>query len=216
MLHLGRSSRRVVRVGLVTSCVRCFTHCRACVCVWYSTVSCHVADNSACSCQRTDDATLLLRERVNLLDLHTHTHTHTRTHTRTLSFSLYSRTFSQTFSVPCRGHCLTIYFSFTRRWFFLGTGAFLDVFYELQVKYTGDVKKSKKVLKDMIKISVKLGLLYRHNQFSEAELGALGPLWECGRVGGCGSRHRVHSRPHGRSYLTVLRDRSTKAGWCLA
>eukprot|EP00037_Helgoeca_nana_P016388 m.154297 g.154297 ORF g.154297 m.154297 type:complete len:200 (-) comp23499_c1_seq1:45-644(-) len=50
------------------------------------------------------------------------------------------------------------------------SGAFLDVFYELQVKYTGDVKKSKKVLKDMIKISVKLGLLYRHNQFSEAEL----------------------------------------------
>lgn len=51
------------------------------------------------------------------------------------------------------------------------SGAFLDVFYELVLKYTGDVKKSKKILKDMIKISVKIGLLYRHNQFSEAELG---------------------------------------------
>lgn len=45
------------------------------------------------------------------------------------------------------------------------------MFYELVLKYTDDVKKSKKILKDMIKISVKIGLLYRHNQFSEAELG---------------------------------------------
>lgn len=51
------------------------------------------------------------------------------------------------------------------------TGAFLDVFYEVVLKYTGDAKRAKKVLKDMIKISVKIGLLYRHNQFSEAELG---------------------------------------------
>mmetsp|Transcript_3199 Transcript_3199/g.7786 ORF Transcript_3199/g.7786 Transcript_3199/m.7786 type:complete len:203 (-) Transcript_3199:284-892(-) len=50
------------------------------------------------------------------------------------------------------------------------SGAFLDVFYELVLKYTGDVKKSKKVLKDTIKIAVKVGLLYRHNQYSAAEL----------------------------------------------
>lgn len=52
-------------------------------------------------------------------------------------------------------------------------GAFLDVFYELQLKHTGDEKRSKKILKDMIKVAVKVGLLYRHNQFSEPELGTL-------------------------------------------
>lgn len=50
------------------------------------------------------------------------------------------------------------------------TGAFLDVFYELNLKYTEDVKRSKKILKDMIKLAVKVGLLYRHNQFSDDEL----------------------------------------------
>lgn len=41
-------------------------------------------------------------------------------------------------------------------------GALLDVLYELSLKVSGDVKVAKKLLKDVVKIAVKLGLLYRY------------------------------------------------------
>lgn len=50
------------------------------------------------------------------------------------------------------------------------TSELLDVIYEIARKDLGDEKLAKKILKDLIKIVVKLGLLYRHNQFSPAEL----------------------------------------------
>eukprot|EP00054_Salpingoeca_dolichothecata_P018005 m.109581 g.109581 ORF g.109581 m.109581 type:complete len:197 (-) comp22690_c0_seq1:100-690(-) len=51
------------------------------------------------------------------------------------------------------------------------SGELLDNFYDLAQRYTDDTKRAKKLIKDLIKIAVKVGLLYRHNQFDEKELG---------------------------------------------
>lgn len=51
------------------------------------------------------------------------------------------------------------------------SGEILDSLHEIALKYSGDVKVAKKQLKDLIKIAVKLGLLYRHGQFNDEELG---------------------------------------------
>eukprot|EP00039_Didymoeca_costata_P018843 m.335217 g.335217 ORF g.335217 m.335217 type:complete len:196 (-) comp17538_c0_seq1:88-675(-) len=50
------------------------------------------------------------------------------------------------------------------------SGALLDTLHALALKYSGDIKVAKKMIKDLVKISVKLGLLYKHNQFSKSEL----------------------------------------------
>ena len=50
-------------------------------------------------------------------------------------------------------------------------GELLDALNDIALKYSGETKVAKKQMKDLIKIAVKLGLLYRHNQFNDAELG---------------------------------------------
>eukprot|EP00042_Codosiga_hollandica_P036394 m.277884 g.277884 ORF g.277884 m.277884 type:complete len:206 (+) comp54881_c1_seq4:211-828(+) len=50
------------------------------------------------------------------------------------------------------------------------SGELLDQLELIAVKYSGDSKVAKKVMKDLIKVVVKLGLLYRHSQFSPDEL----------------------------------------------
>eukprot|EP01147_Barroeca_monosierra_P006086 gene6086-7372_t len=53
------------------------------------------------------------------------------------------------------------------------TSDLLDLLYDFAVTDTGDDKVAKKVLKDTIKIMVKIGLLISKSQFSEKELGLL-------------------------------------------
>eukprot|EP00056_Hartaetosiga_gracilis_P009946 m.144833 g.144833 ORF g.144833 m.144833 type:complete len:194 (+) comp13227_c0_seq14:5305-5886(+) len=50
------------------------------------------------------------------------------------------------------------------------TGELLDHLYELAVVELKDVKGAKKLLKDLVKIVVKLGILYSKSQFNEKEL----------------------------------------------
>lgn len=56
------------------------------------------------------------------------------------------------------------------KWDLFLAGELLDHVYDLAVLDLQNVKVAKKLLKDLIKMIVKLGLLYRHNQFNEAEL----------------------------------------------
>ena len=49
-------------------------------------------------------------------------------------------------------------------------GRLLDVLHIILVQETGDTKKAEKVVKNMIKVTVKIGLLYKNNQFSAEEL----------------------------------------------
>ena len=49
-------------------------------------------------------------------------------------------------------------------------GKLLDLLYEILKADMGDSKKANKVIKNMIKITVKIGLLYKNNQFNTAEL----------------------------------------------
>lgn len=47
----------------------------------------------------------------------------------------------------------------------------MDELYRVSKEYTGNRSEAQKVIKDMIKIAVKIGVLYRHNCFSPEELG---------------------------------------------
>eukprot|EP00043_Microstomoeca_roanoka_P016972 m.175982 g.175982 ORF g.175982 m.175982 type:complete len:198 (-) comp16552_c14_seq1:399-992(-) len=53
------------------------------------------------------------------------------------------------------------------------TGELLDHLYEFAVRESGDDKVAKKVIKDLIKILVKLGLLFNKSQFNSKELALL-------------------------------------------
>ncbi|XP_059474766.1 tumor necrosis factor alpha-induced protein 8-like protein isoform X2 [Neocloeon triangulifer] len=50
------------------------------------------------------------------------------------------------------------------------TGSLLDDVYKLAKSYTSDKKESEKLVKNIIKIVIKLGLLYRNEQLSADEL----------------------------------------------
>ncbi|XP_006823976.1 tumor necrosis factor, alpha-induced protein 8-like protein 2 B [Saccoglossus kowalevskii] len=50
------------------------------------------------------------------------------------------------------------------------TGELLDYLYKLTKEYTGSKKESEKLMKDIIKIVVKIGILYRNDQFNKDEL----------------------------------------------
>ncbi|KPP74614.1 tumor necrosis factor alpha-induced protein 8-like protein 2-like, partial [Scleropages formosus] len=47
----------------------------------------------------------------------------------------------------------------------------LDELYRVSKEHTGNRSKAQKVVKDLIKIAVKIGVLFRHNQFSAEEMG---------------------------------------------
>ncbi|XP_048452780.1 tumor necrosis factor, alpha-induced protein 8-like protein 2 B [Rhincodon typus] len=47
----------------------------------------------------------------------------------------------------------------------------LDELYHVSKEFTGNRAKSQKVLKDLVKVAVKIAVLYRHQQFSDHELG---------------------------------------------
>uniref|UniRef100_UPI00398EFAF1 tumor necrosis factor alpha-induced protein 8-like protein 3 isoform X1 n=2 Tax=Pristiophorus japonicus TaxID=55135 RepID=UPI00398EFAF1 len=46
----------------------------------------------------------------------------------------------------------------------------LDELYKVTREYTNDKKEAHKVLKDLIKIALKIGILYRNNQFNQDEV----------------------------------------------
>ncbi|XP_028837514.1 tumor necrosis factor, alpha-induced protein 8-like protein 2 B [Denticeps clupeoides] len=46
----------------------------------------------------------------------------------------------------------------------------LDELYRVSKEYSGNRTEAQKVIKDMIKIAVKVGVLFRHNRFSDEEL----------------------------------------------
>eukprot|EP00061_Rhincodon_typus_P014963 g42368.t1 len=46
----------------------------------------------------------------------------------------------------------------------------LDELYKVTRDYTSDKKEAHKVLKDLIKIALKIGILYRNNQFNQDEV----------------------------------------------
>ncbi|CAB3375319.1 Hypothetical predicted protein [Cloeon dipterum] len=50
------------------------------------------------------------------------------------------------------------------------TGSLLDNVYKLAKSYSNDKKESEKLVKNIIKIVIKLGVLYRNDQFSKEEL----------------------------------------------
>ncbi|XP_062321477.1 tumor necrosis factor, alpha-induced protein 8-like protein 2 B [Osmerus eperlanus] len=47
----------------------------------------------------------------------------------------------------------------------------MDELYRVSKEYTGNRTEAQKVIKDMIKIAVKIGVLFRHNRFNAGELG---------------------------------------------
>ncbi|XP_067878740.1 tumor necrosis factor, alpha-induced protein 8-like protein 2 B [Heterodontus francisci] len=47
----------------------------------------------------------------------------------------------------------------------------LDELYRVSKEFTGNKVESQKVLKNLVKVAVKIAVLYRHRQFNEAELG---------------------------------------------
>uniref|UniRef100_A0AAQ4Q0V7 Tumor necrosis factor, alpha-induced protein 8-like 2b n=1 Tax=Gasterosteus aculeatus aculeatus TaxID=481459 RepID=A0AAQ4Q0V7_GASAC len=51
------------------------------------------------------------------------------------------------------------------------TSEILDELYRVSKEYSGNKSEAQKVIKDLIKIAVKIGLLFRNNRFSTAELG---------------------------------------------
>ena len=53
------------------------------------------------------------------------------------------------------------------------TSKLLDMLHEILLKELGDSKKSDKVIKNLIKVTVKIGILYKNNQFNDEEI-ALG------------------------------------------
>ncbi|NP_956668.1 tumor necrosis factor, alpha-induced protein 8-like protein 2 B [Danio rerio] len=46
----------------------------------------------------------------------------------------------------------------------------LDELYRVSKEYTGNRSEAQKVVKDLIKVVVKIGVLFRHNRFNEEEL----------------------------------------------
>ena len=50
------------------------------------------------------------------------------------------------------------------------TSSILDNLYRLVKSYTGNKKEAEKVVKNMIKVAIKLGVLYRNGQFNQEEL----------------------------------------------
>ncbi|KAG8231319.1 hypothetical protein J437_LFUL011144 [Ladona fulva] len=50
------------------------------------------------------------------------------------------------------------------------TGSLLDNVYRLMKAYTGNKKEAEKIVKNVIKTVIKLGVLYRNGQFSQEEL----------------------------------------------
>ncbi|XP_071449981.1 tumor necrosis factor alpha-induced protein 8-like protein isoform X1 [Hetaerina americana] len=50
------------------------------------------------------------------------------------------------------------------------TGSLLDNVYRLAKAYTGNKKEAEKLVKNVIKTVIKLGVLYRNNQFSQEEI----------------------------------------------
>ncbi|XP_048848532.1 tumor necrosis factor alpha-induced protein 8-like protein 2 [Brienomyrus brachyistius] len=51
------------------------------------------------------------------------------------------------------------------------TSEILDELYRVSKEHSGNRTKAQKVVKDLIKVAVKIGVLFRHNQFSHEELG---------------------------------------------
>lgn len=47
----------------------------------------------------------------------------------------------------------------------------LDELYRVSKEYTGNRTEAQKVIKDLVKIVVKIAVLFKHNRFSEEELG---------------------------------------------
>lgn len=50
------------------------------------------------------------------------------------------------------------------------TSALFDQLYTIAKRDTGNKKEAEKLLKDLIKIAVKIGVLYRNNQFTSADM----------------------------------------------
>ncbi|MBN3270892.1 TP8L2 protein, partial [Polyodon spathula] len=46
----------------------------------------------------------------------------------------------------------------------------LDELYRVSKEYTGNRGEAHKIMKDLVKVAVKIGVLYRHNKFSAEEL----------------------------------------------
>lgn len=46
----------------------------------------------------------------------------------------------------------------------------LDELYRVSKEYTGNKSEAQKIIKDLVKIAVKIGVLFRHNRFSPDEL----------------------------------------------
>ena len=51
------------------------------------------------------------------------------------------------------------------------TSEILDELYRVSKEFSGNKSEAQKVTKDLIKIAVKIGVLFRHNRFSTEELG---------------------------------------------
>lgn len=51
------------------------------------------------------------------------------------------------------------------------TSEILDELYQVSKGFSGNKSEAQKVIKDLIKIAVKIGLLFRNNRFSTEELG---------------------------------------------
>lgn len=51
------------------------------------------------------------------------------------------------------------------------TSEILDELYRISKEYTGNKSEAQKVIKDLIKIAVKIGVLFKNNRFSTEELG---------------------------------------------
>lgn len=51
------------------------------------------------------------------------------------------------------------------------TSEILDELYRVSKEYSGNRNEAQKVVKNLIKIAVKIGVLFRHNRFSTEELG---------------------------------------------
>lgn len=51
------------------------------------------------------------------------------------------------------------------------TSEILDELYRVSKEYSGNRTEAQKVIKDLIKIAVKIGVLFRHNRFTTEELG---------------------------------------------
>lgn len=50
------------------------------------------------------------------------------------------------------------------------SGEILDELYRVSKEYTKNRSEAQKVVKDLIKVVLKIGVLFRHNKFSEEEL----------------------------------------------